>query len=130
MNTRIKFFLHEWHYLIVLGIVVTTIGLSFLWFQKADDWKALLPIVGGAVPLIYIFQKQQLDEAILFKDLFRDFNSRYGALNDELNKIKSLPTEQWSDAQRANVDEYFNLCCEEYLYFRKGFIMKRCGTAG
>ena len=76
----------------------------------------------GSVSLIYIFQKQQLDEAVLFKELFGEFNSRYESLNDELGRIKVSPRSQWTDDQNAILEEYFNLCCEEYLYFKKGFI--------
>lgn len=122
MNTKIKFLLHEWHYVIVFTIVLLVAVLSLVWYQRGDDWKTLLPIVGGAVSLIYIFQKQQLEEAVLFKELFSEFNDRYESLNDELNRIRVLPQGQWSEEQHAILEEYFNLCSEEYLYFIKGFI--------
>jgi hypothetical protein len=42
--------------------------------------------MGGAFSLIYVIEKQQLEEARLFKELFIQFN---GQLNENLNRIES-----------------------------------------
>jgi hypothetical protein len=85
---------------------------------------------GGLFSFFYFIQKQQLDELERFKELFNYFNEKYNDLNDKLNKIikpnsrKPLPQEEI-----GILYDYFNLCAEEYLYFRKGYIYPEVWTA-
>lgn len=82
-----------------------------------------LPAVAGAAGFAYFLYTQHLQETRLFADLFRQFNERYDKLNDRLNRIAIQ-----GNVAILNVDEkqvlfdYFNLCGEEYLYFKTGFI--------
>src|SRR5690606_2313069 len=58
-----------------------------------------------------------------FKDLFTDFNERYDRLNDEMNKILRLPSnEALSNGHLDTLNDYFNLCGEEYLFYQLGYI--------
>ncbi len=68
LNRWIKNFLHRSHYVLVFLIVlVAAIFVTFLLVSNgSEDWKLLLPLVGGAISLIYIIEKQHLDEATLF----------------------------------------------------------------
>lgn len=75
-------------------------------------------MIGGAVSLIYVVEKQQLDEASLFKDLFVQFNEKYDDLNEELNRIKSQDSISLQDCN--TLYDYFNLCGEEYLFYQQG----------
>lgn len=120
MNITVKYFLHKYHYFITGVIIVLVTILSFVFYRNGEDWKILFPIIGGAVSLIYIVEKQQLDEALLFKQLFYDFNARYDKLNEELNKIKD---ESVLGKEQINfLFDYFNLCGEEYLFYKNGYI--------
>lgn len=122
MNNKIKFFLHRYHYLIVGVTIITVIGLGFWLYSSGEDWKILIPIILASVSLIYIIEKQQLDEANLFKDLFSTFNSRYDALNEEMNRIRSASKAEMDVGSVDVLDDYFNLCGEEYLYYQNGYI--------
>jgi hypothetical protein len=121
MNTTVKFLLHRYHYPIVGLIIAIAIALLVRLYHNGEDWKVFLPAIGAAISLVYIIEKQQLDEALLFKDIFSDFNARYDCLNDELNKI-SNSNGKLTDSQIACLNDYFNLCGEEYLYYRIGYI--------
>jgi len=104
-------------------VVVIASALSIVFYSRGGDWKVLLTIVGGAISLIYVIEKQQLDEAILFKELFVEFNQRYDKLNEELNRIRTEDTKQPLKPTDLNcLFDYFNLCGEEYLFYRKGYI--------
>ena len=70
-----------------------------------------------------IIQKQKLEELKLLKDLFIVFNKRYDKLNEELNNIANKDEKE--DLSKADIDilnDYFNLCGEEYFYHKQGYI--------
>ena len=97
-----------------LGIVRT------LWPPDALA-KVLLPLAGGLVGAYYFLQKQQLEELRLFERLFADFNRRYAELNERLQLLVS-GDDRLTKRDRALLEDYFNLCAEEYLYYTHGII--------
>ncbi len=108
--------------LVVLIVLVAAIFVTFLLVSNgSEDWKLLLPLVGGAISLIYIIEKQHLDEAALFRQLFTEFNARYDKLNEKLNGIR-LSEQKLKNDDFLLLHDYFNLCSEEYLFYTKGFI--------
>ena len=70
---------------------------------------------------LYFVQKQKLEEIKLFKDLFAEFNCRYDRLNGKISDIKSKKITD-SDQITKILDDYFNLCSEEYLFYKEGRI--------
>ncbi len=51
------------------------------------------------------------------------FNGRYDKLNDELNKILTGRGEgELSEKEREFIFSYFNLCAEEYFFYKAGYI--------
>ncbi len=72
----------------------------------------------------------------LFVSLFDKFNERYNNLNEKLNAI--VKHDQSLMLCKEEVDDlydYFNLCAEEYLYYKAGYIDRNvwlawvCGMA-
>jgi len=93
-------------------------------------WNLLYPVFGAVLGLSYFALKQHLEEVRLFKDLFQSFNSRYDAMNERLYMLLNVPTDQpLTDAETLLLYDYFNLCAEEYLYYRKGFVYKEVWSA-
>ena len=87
------------------------------------NWQALVVIVGGIISFTFTVQKQQLEEVHLFRDLFKEFNERYDKQNEVLNRIHQQPADQpLTTEERDALFEYFNLCGEEFLYYKQGFI--------
>jgi hypothetical protein len=85
--------------------------------------ELLVTALGGVAGFTYFLYRQHLDETKLFKELFSDFNARYDALNDDLNAILFSPTEgPLSSDERERVFSYFNLCAEEYFFYKAGYI--------
>jgi hypothetical protein len=71
----------------------------------------------------YFVYRQHLDETRLFKELFVDFNARYDKLNDRLNAILSGPHEgELSQNDCELLFSYFNLCAEEYFFYKAGYV--------
>lgn len=123
MGIRAKYFLHEYYVWFIMLIVLVAGALTVIFYMRGNDWKIFLTIIAGTVSSIFIMQKQQLDEAKLFKELFVDFNFRYDKLNEELNRIKNEDPKKPLESNDINrLYDYFNLCGEEYLFYRKGYI--------
>lgn len=103
-----------WWFTLVAGLAVIPI-----WYFGAPDrdWRVLLTILGGLLSGALIVQKQNLDELRLLHDLFKDFNARYDKANSELQRIANAGmTDPLKDT--AMIINYFNLCAEEYWWFK------------
>ncbi|WP_434685348.1 hypothetical protein [Pseudanabaena minima] len=125
-DIKIKWCIHRNYLKIIFGILFIAIILGVVLYIRGCDWKISLTIMGGLISFIYFIQKQQLDEAKLFNELFVSFNDRYNKLNEKLNNIikkENLNKElvNIEDASQTLYD-YFNLCSEEFLFYQKGFI--------
>jgi len=123
MDTRTKYFIHRNHFWFIAAIIVTALVLAVVLYRRNEDWRVLLPVIGGTVSLIYIIERQFLEEARLFKELFVDFNRRYNRLNKDLNRIRNADIKL--ALERKDIDilyDYFNLCGEEFLFYKKGYV--------
>ena len=93
----------------------------------------MLAFSGGGISFFYFFQKQKLDEIRLMKELITDFNSRYDNLNETLNNILRKggenPLRVLDQNDRATLNDYFNLCAEEYFFKELGYIDPRVWEA-
>ncbi|MUP45389.1 hypothetical protein E0K83_06470 [Gramella sp. BOM4] len=66
----------------------------------------------------------------MLKELFEDFNKRYDSLNNKLYNIvtdskdnmKVDSLSQLSKSQKKTIIDYFNLCAEEYFWYKRGRI--------
>ena len=116
---------------IIAGIIK---GICF-WFVIDEDlgWKIVLTSFGSGLSFFYFFQKQKLAETRLLKELVTDFNSRYDNLNEKLNDIlrkgDENPSMKLDQDDRATLNDYFNLCAEEYLFKELGYIDPRVWKA-
>lgn len=111
-------FRHYWWLAILIG--GTAVGFA-LNLGGANRMALAASAIVATLGFCYFAQTQKLAETKLFKDLFTEFNRRYDRMNGRLAEI---PTELVSttDAQRKLMVDYFNLCAEEYLFFRDGYI--------
>ena len=120
---RFKYWFFEYHWLI-LFILVLVAFILWYWIPDLHSSTFLGSAVGGAIALSYFAMKQHLDEIRLFGELLSKFNTRYNEMNKQLYELLGdldESREPTSD-EKAFLYDYFNLCAEEYLYHRKGFI--------
>ncbi|MFD0993173.1 hypothetical protein [Tenacibaculum geojense] len=110
-------FYNNWEFYTTAIEIAVTIGLGIIvWYSTKK------------------FNNNQLEIANhqLQKQLFSEFNQRYDVLNDHLEKIckfNSLEELQSKKPKKYNflrnkLNDYFNLCAEEYYWFKKGRIDK------
>ena len=130
-----KHFLFRNNLAIVIIATTPIIAGIYFWVVIGEDlgWKIMLASSSGGISFFYFFQKQKLDEIRLMKELITDFNSRYDNLNGELNDIlrkgDEEPSMELDQNDRAILNDYFNLCAEEYLFKKLGYIHPRVWEA-
>lgn len=125
LGARLKhwFFGAYWVLALLFG---GALGVAFLFGTVELD--QLAAGLGLLLPFVYFVQKQKLEELHLFRDLFSGFNERYDDLNEKLNRIlrtaKSTGEEapQLTETEKETLIDYFNLCSEEFLYYRRGYV--------
>ena len=116
-----KVFRHFWW----LALLLTAIWilLSVCWIENASHWKLPVTLFGGLLSALYFVQKQKLEETRLFEELFRSFNDRYDQMNGDLNQLIDRTDKQVITKEDKNLlYDYFNLCAEEYLFYKRGYI--------
>lgn len=107
-------------FVLSLAILIYGIHIAVPPSKQAD---AYLPAVAAAAGLVYFLYTKHLSESKLFIDLFKQFNERYDSLNEDLNRIASdSATQLLPTKDRQVLVDYFNLCAEENLYYRAGYI--------
>lgn len=117
-----KHFLFRHYYWIVSFLILFVISLKCYGIPDLD-WKLAVTILGGILWAAYLIQKQKLDETHLFKELFAEFNKRYDELNEDLNQILQCGDNKKLEPQDINrLNDYFNLCGEEYFFYKQEFI--------
>ncbi len=132
-----KHFLFHHNLLAIVIIAIAPIIITgiCLWVVIGEDldWKIMLTALGSGISSFYFFQKQKLDEIRLMKELITDFNSRYDNLNETLNDILRKggenPPRVLDQNDRTTLNDYFNLCAEEYLFKKLGYIDPRVWEA-
>lgn len=119
-------FIFRYYWLIAIFGLILGIWL-FIQFPVSDNSITLLgSVVAAVLGFCYFVLQQKLSETALFKELFTEFNKRYDVLNDRLSVIAtSYPEQEITPLDvndRQTIIDYFNLCAEEYLFFKEGYI--------
>jgi hypothetical protein len=119
IGVRLKF-LFFGHYWWLLSLVAVCTISVLLW--RNEPLPTMATVVATFLSLIYFIQKQKLEELMLFRELFKEFNARYDSMNEKLAKIVVRQENVVSAQEHDELVDYFNLCGEEYLYFDRGYI--------
>lgn len=85
---------------------------------------------GAVLGLAYFIQQQHLQNARFFKELATEFNARYDTQNGKLLKhIGEDKGKPFTPEQTHDFVDYFNLCAEEWLFYKAGYIYDEVWTA-
>ena len=121
LRLYVKFFVYRWVPMVVVVLLGAAVFVPILF--RRSSWQVVLPVIVALLSAAYTIQKHQLEEDSLFRELFREFNQRYDLLNKDMNRIHEENGEgQLGQEDTATLYKYFNLCAEEYLYYKKGYI--------
>lgn len=119
LSVRLKFWLFE-HYWWLLIIAVAA-AICYLLVMK-EQVATIATVVGALLSFAYFLQKQKLEELRVFREIFKECNARYDAMNEALAAIGQKEIADLTVEERSKVIDYLNLCGEEYLYFKRGYI--------
>jgi len=111
-----------YRYCIPIGLIILVAWLAVA-LRKQYDATIVLSAVGGILLAMYSVQKQKLEETRLLKELFIEFTGRYDKLNEDLNRLLRKSNDK--EFAQEDIDllyNYFNLCGEEYFYYKQGYI--------
>lgn len=110
------------HYPYIFGMLA--VAAWILWRCSGDrDPKLLVTILTTAGAFVYFLYQRHEKETELFRVLFKEFNERYDKMNNVLRVINEhSEKDDLTGEQLGKLDDYFNLCAEEFLYFEAGFI--------
>lgn len=109
------------------GLFAAT-GAAF--WQPKTAFELMVTAVGAVAAFVYFLYDQHHKDTQMFVSLFEKFNARYDRLNEKLNAIISRPLGSPLIADNVNtLNDYFNLCSEEYLYYEAGYIDEKVWQA-
>jgi len=102
------------------------------WYSVLESVVQILVIGVTAVGVTWYYNKKQLELSNdeFQRNLFIEFNKRYDALNDGLHEVLELQQKSEllsfkklslkSPESVKCLNDYLNLCAEEYFWFKKG----------
>jgi hypothetical protein len=102
----------------ILGIVGVAVWLC----SHSHVAKVLMAVWSALAALLYFLYKQHLAETQLFKQVFTEFNKRYDRLDKDLVRIAESNSEVDLVKDKPILYKYFNLCAEEHLFNKGGYI--------
>ena len=126
LSVKLKFWFFDHYWWVLCSLLLLTVTL-LLW--RSESVTTVATVAAAMLSLIYFIQKQKLEELRLFRELFKEFNERYDALNEKLARIVEAKESMVSGVEREMLIDYFNLCGEEYLYVQRGYIYPAVWTA-
>lgn len=119
IGIRLKFWIFE-HYWWIISIAI----FAAIWILLTlnEQITTIATVVGALLSFAYFVQKQKLEEIRVFREIFKECNSRYDGMNEALASIGKKALTDLTEEERSKVIDYLNLCGEEYLYFKRGYI--------
>ncbi|OYU13208.1 MAG: hypothetical protein CFE38_02740 [Comamonadaceae bacterium PBBC1] len=109
--------------IVFLSVFGFLVFLIFFIIPETKRGDAYLPATAIAAGFAYFLYSQHIQETKLFIELFKQFNKKYDSLNEALNKIANQKqVTVLSQPDKQFLFDYFNLCAEEYLYYKTGYI--------
>jgi hypothetical protein len=80
-----------------------------------------IPLVAVSLSFIYFLHQDHLQIARFCKELVTDFSKRYDQMNEKLQRALQK-TGDFNEKETLDFVDYFNLCAEEYLFYKLGYI--------
>jgi hypothetical protein len=127
------------HYWWIASLGLFCVILTVLLFATSNRASLILSAAASCLAFCYFVQQQKLAETKMLKELFTDFNERYDRLNETLIEVcdysnvepvrgyqcllKCFQKRQTLIDKHYNaINDYFNLCSEEYYFYKAGYI--------
>lgn len=122
MNKPVHRFLFDYSGWIIPLVAAVGIPVIVILSKPENVAGNLIALLGGAFAAVYAIQKQQIEGLQLFQQLFTHFNARYAELHHRLQCVVNGPETDDGNIREV-LDNYFNLCAEEYRFYKEGRIL-------
>lgn len=114
------------YYLPIIAAFLLVVAFYVLFFcleeKKAEVY---ISVIAAILALYFGLLKHQISNDEMFLTIFSDFNSIYNNdFNDLLNELRTNVKWELTQKEVNLIIDYFNLCAEEYLWFKKGRLPK------
>jgi hypothetical protein len=87
--------------------------------NKFDD-TIFIGLIASLSTIYFGLLKLKIEYDRLFLDLFEKFNNRYDyKINDLINETRLNESKILNNNEKKLLFDYFNLCSEEYLWYKK-----------
>ena len=118
------------HYPSIFGVLALAVWILWDNNPRDRDPKLLITALTTVGALVFFLYQRHEKETEIFRSLFKEFNARYDGMNNELRAIDEWAKESdLTTEQLGRLDDYFNLCAKEFLYFEAGFIDEKVWKA-
>lgn len=92
-----------------------------------------LGLIAIFISIFYGYHSKKIEHDRMEKELFKEFNERYDKINDSLHKIskecKDIKDLEKRPKLENKLNDFFNLCAEEYFWYKKGRIDEKIWSA-
>jgi hypothetical protein len=111
-----------------VAVTVLLIALFPVMPKPYGESGVLLTSVGGLWALAFYLHGRHAEDARFMKELLTDFNARYNQLNGDLQSAiwRDGP---FTEQAKLKFIDYFNLCAEEWIFRKAGYIFDPVWTA-
>jgi len=107
---------------IIASVLAVLVFASWLYFK---DTGLLIGMIASIATIYLGYVRLRIEHDTMFKSLFESFNARYDhKMNNLINSLAKSPEHKLSTDERNIILDYFNLCAEEYMWYKKGRLPK------
>lgn len=132
---RLKAEFYRFYWLVALALFIGVTCYWAVFMETIFTTETVIPLiafVSAILSFVFFVQKQKLEETRLFKELFEALNKRYECIKVKLNELvtdESKTNDELTRDQKNLLFTYFNLCAEEYLYYKRYHIFEEIWVA-
>lgn len=106
--------------ILIVSFVLAYATVLLLYYYNIVQVEFTIGLIIGLSTIYFAARNYYLEYDRMFKELFIEFNLRYNQYNDVLERIENETVLNLEEQKILN--DYFNLCAEEYMWFRRGRI--------
>jgi hypothetical protein len=109
-----------WYWVLIISIAFT--AAYFVVSEDGFSSDILAALLGSVFASAFFFYKSHADDAKFMHKLFTEFNGRYDKLNNQILEILEKPDAPLAQDEKLVLVDNFNLCAEEWFFYRLGYI--------
>ena len=115
--------------LAVFVIIVSGMALLQFFFPHKMKPEMWVGVIGSMVAIYFGLLGHWMNHDKMFKELFLELNARFDKMNEDLNAIVNKQPIKSGRSSDQVIQDYLNLCAEEFLWYSMGRIEEDVWTS-